>query len=200
MLTSATGHILWYDQVYSSGWPSRTTLDRAVRAALTRAPAGPATAAAAQRELAGSPAPLAALHQQASRLLGSTAALQARIKALRGYPIVINAWASWCTPCRSEFGLFANASAHYGRQVAFLGADTSDSPGDAQAFLAQHPVSYPSYQSTEPQLQSVLPGGVEGLPTTIFINPAGKVVDVHTGQYESQGTLDGDIDSYAFTG
>ena len=112
-------------------------------------PTGPGTAAAAQRELAGSPAPLAALHQQASRLLGSTAALQARIegKPLRGYPIVINAWASWCTPCRSEFGLFANASAHYGRQVAFLGADTSDSPSDAQSFLAQHPVSYPSYQS-----------------------------------------------------
>ncbi len=200
VLTSATGHILWYDQVYSSGWLSRTALDRAIRAALTRAPTGPSTAAAAQRELAGSPAPLAALHQQASRLLGSTAALQARIKALRGYPIVINAWASWCTPCRSEFGLFANASAHYGRQVAFLGADTSDSPSDAQSFLAQHPVSYPSYQSTEVALQPLLPGGLEGLPTTIYINRVGKVVNVHTGQYESQGTLDGDIDSFALTG
>jgi cytochrome oxidase Cu insertion factor (SCO1/SenC/PrrC family)/thiol-disulfide isomerase/thioredoxin len=200
VLTSATGHILWYDQVYGSGWLSHSGLDRAVRAALTQAPQGPANAAAAQRELVGSPAPLAALHQQARRLLGSTSALQVRIKGLRGYPIVINAWASWCIPCRSEFGLFANASAHYGRRVAFLGADTSDSPSDAQSFLAQHPVSYPSYQSTEPQLQSLLPGGLEGLPTTIYINRTGKVVDVHTGQYESQGTLDGDIDTYALAG
>ena len=61
-------------------------------------------------------------------------------------------------------------------------------------------MSYPSYQSTEPQLQALLPGGVEGLPTTIFINRAGKIVDVHTGQYESQGTLDGDIDTYGLTG
>jgi cytochrome oxidase Cu insertion factor (SCO1/SenC/PrrC family)/thiol-disulfide isomerase/thioredoxin len=197
VLTSAAGHILWYDQIYSSGWLSRSALDRAVRAALAQAPEAPASAAAARSELSGSPAPLAALHQQASRLLGAVSDLQARIRALRGYPIVVNSWASWCTPCRSEFGLFATASARYGRQVAFLGADTSDSPGDAQSFLAQHPVSYPSYQATEPQLQSLLPGGLEGLPTTIYINRAGKVVDVHTGQYDSQGSLDGDIDSDA---
>jgi hypothetical protein len=37
-------------------------------------------------------------------------------------------------------------------------------------------------------------------PTTIFINPAGKIVNVHTGEYESQGTLDGDLQSYALGG
>jgi len=40
------------------------------------------------------------------------------------------------------------ASVRYGRQVAFLGADTDDSASEAQAFLAKHPVSYPSYQNT----------------------------------------------------
>jgi len=200
VLTSSTGRILWYHEVYTSGVLSRPALDRDVRAALAHAPAPPASVAAAAHQLAGSPAPLAALHDQASQLLGSAQALQARIRTLRGYPVVINAWASWCTPCRSEFGLFASASAHYGRQVAFLGADTSDSSGDAQSFLAQHPVSYPSYQTTPPQLQSLLPGGLEGLPTTIYINRVGKVVYVHTGQYDSQGTLDSDIGTYALGG
>lgn len=199
VLTSPAGRILWYWEVSTSGWPSATALARDVRAALAPAPRHPADLAAARRELAGSPAPLAALHRQASRLLGTRQTLAARIRALRGYPIVINAWASWCTACQSEFGLFATASAHYGRDVAFLGADTSDySAGDARAFLAAHPVTYPSYQATYAELSPLAP--IPGLPTTIFINRAGKVADVHIGQYDSQGSLDGDVETYALGG
>jgi cytochrome c biogenesis protein CcmG, thiol:disulfide interchange protein DsbE len=131
-------------------------------------------------------------------VLGDQRALAARIRSLRGYPIVINAWASWCPACLSEFGLFATASARDGRQVAFLGADTDDSAGDARTFLAQHPISYPSYQATTTKLSSL--AVIEGLPTTIFINRAGKVVYVHSGQYVSQGTLDADIATYALDG
>jgi len=200
VLTSAAGRILWYWPVATSGWLSSPSLAAHVRAALARTPTMPTNAAAINHELAGSPPPLAALHSQASQVLGSQPALAARLASLRGYPIVINAWASWCSPCRAEFGLLAGAAARYGRRVAFLGADTSDSGGDARSFLARHPVSYPSYQTTLPQLGSILSGGLEGLPTTIFINRAGKVTHVHTGQYDSAGTLAGDIASYAIKG
>ena len=110
---------------------------------------------------------------------------------------MINAWASWCAPCRSEFGLFASASTRYGRQVAFLGADTDDSAGDARSFLTQHPVTYPSYQTTTTKISQIVPQGIQGLPTTIVINRTGKLAYVHTGQYSSQGILDGDIQTYA---
>ena len=197
MLTSSTGKVLWYDEPDTSGWPKTGQLETEVRQALTQAPAAPTSEAAAQRGLAGSPAPLARLHQRASRLLGGVSALAAEIKALRGYPIVVNIWASWCAPCQAEFNLFANASARYGRSVAFIGADYNDSSGDAQAFLRQHPVSYPSYSVSSGQLGELLPGGIQGTPTTVYITPTGRIYSIHTGQYESQGALDGDIHTYA---
>jgi thiol-disulfide isomerase/thioredoxin len=200
MVVSGTGQIAWYYSVAALGWPSTSVLITKVREALAYAAGPPASLAAAQAALAGSPAALTGVHHQASRLLGGEPALAARIRALRGYPIVINAWASWCTPCRSEFGLFAGASARFGRRVAFLGADTGDSSGDARAFLAQHPVSYPSYQTTIPNLTAIVPQGIAGLPTTIFVDRAGKLAYVHSGQYVSQGTLDGDIQTYALGG
>ena len=85
--------------------------------------------------------------------------------------------------------------------VAFLGVDTSDSTSDARAFLASHPVSYPSYQTASTsQFQGLLSQGLAGLPTTIFIDRSGKVSSVHTGQYDAQGSLDADINQYALGG
>jgi cytochrome oxidase Cu insertion factor (SCO1/SenC/PrrC family) len=146
---------------------------------------------AARAELAGSPASLAAIHGQAGQLLSSDASLSARVHALRGYPIIVNAWASWCPPCRSEFPLFGAAAARFGRRVAFLGVDTNDESGGARSFLARHPVSYPSYQSTSAGLGWL--ANIEAMPTTIFITPRGRVAEVHSGQYDTETTLTDDI-------
>ncbi len=198
VLTSATGQIVWVQEVYTAGWPSLTQLEKEVRAGLSKAPKAPTSERVAQRDLAGSPAPLAALHKQASQLLpGGALALYKRIHALHGYPVVVNIWASNCTPCQKEFGLFATASALYGPKVAFLGADNEDLAGDARGFLSGHRVSYPSYQTQTNDLSVMLTGGLEGTPTTVYIGANGKVLYVHIGQYLSQGVLDTDIQDYA---
>jgi cytochrome oxidase Cu insertion factor (SCO1/SenC/PrrC family)/thiol-disulfide isomerase/thioredoxin len=194
VLISPSGQFLWYRDVSVLGWPSRASLIRHVRVALARAPkAKPAPAGRPQ--IQGSPAALAALHAQAGELLGSGSLLTARLRALHGYPIVVNVWASWCPACQAEFSLFASASRRYGARVAFVGADTNDSTGDARTFLQRHSVSYPSYQTSTSGLGSV--ATIEGFPTTIFIDRTGRVIDVHTGQYSTQATLNSDIKTYA---
>lgn len=196
VLVSANGQILWRYDVSTSGWPTTAALARYVRSALAHpSPPPPKAVAAARRKLAGSPPVLAALHAQSGQELTGAGALTARLRELRGYPVVVNVWASWCTPCQAEFPLFAAASATYGRRVAFLGANVEDSPGSARSFLAEHPVSYPSYETS---LATLRPLALVGnLPTTIFIDSAGRVTHVHIGQYAAQGSLDEDVSSFA---
>ncbi len=201
VLTTATGHIAWYREVYTGGWPSLPALVSDVRGALSH-PAGGVTPDAIERELADSPAPLAALHDQAGEIVpGGQHGLDARIRALRGYPIVVNVWGSWCEPCQAEFGIFARASAYYGRRVAFLGADSNEaSQADGQQFLNGHHVSYPSYETTIESIQQLLPAGLEATPTTIYISRTGKITHVNIGQYAAQGALDHDIATYLLGG
>lgn len=120
-------------------------------------------------------------------------ALAVQLRGLRETPIVISAWASWCAPCRRQFPLLAVASARYGQRVAFLSVDVDDARGAARSFLARHPLNYPSFQATVAQLRSILPIALPGLPTTIFLNSAGRIFDVHTGAYTSPAALDHDI-------
>src|SRR5690349_17725735 len=83
--------------------------------------------ARAKQQLAGAPAPLAALHDQADELLpGGAAAFRARLRELRGHPVVINKWASWCGPCRAELPILQQVSTERGKQIAFVGLNARD--------------------------------------------------------------------------
>ena len=113
----------------AAGACSRCSSSAWCSSAAPRPPAAPSklTLAQMRARLAGSPAPLAALHAQADELLaGGLPALRARLAALRGTPVVVNKWASWCEPCRAEFGVFQRVSVAHGREVAFIGIDSGD--------------------------------------------------------------------------
>jgi thiol-disulfide isomerase/thioredoxin len=161
------------------------------------APTAQLTPAQMQTRLAGSPAPLAALHAQANELLsGGSAALRARLTALRGWPVVVNKWASTCEPCRAELGAFQRAAADLGRRVAFLGIDSGDIPRtNGLKLLRSFPVSYPSYYDPSGQT------GVEAtdssfIPVTVFYNSRGEKY-IHQGAYPSLAKLERDVERYA---
>lgn len=170
---------------------------------LTRSPAVTGTSppritlAQMRARLAGAPQPLAALHSQASDILpGGLTALRARLAALRGHPIVINKWASWCAPCRAEFGAFQQASVAQGRQVAFIGIDSGDSSrGDAAAFLRSHPVSYPSYYDRTGAAGTAITES-SFTPVTVFYDSGGHQY-IHQGPYPSAAKLEHDVRRYA---
>jgi cytochrome c biogenesis protein CcmG, thiol:disulfide interchange protein DsbE len=155
------------------------------------------TLAQMRTRLAGSPEALAVLHAQAGEILsGGLPALRARLAALRGTPLVINKWASWCEPCRSEFGAFQRVSVSRGRQVAFLGIDSGDaSRGAALAFLRSFPVSYPSYYDPSGQAGEAVTDS-SFTPVTVFYNRSGGVF-IHQGPYPSVAKLEQDVRRYA---
>jgi cytochrome c biogenesis protein CcmG, thiol:disulfide interchange protein DsbE len=169
-------------------------------ASSTRAPAEAPlrlTLAQMRTRLTGSPVPLTALHAQADELLpGGAGALRARLATLRGRPVVINKWASWCEPCRAELGAFQRASVNLGRVVAFIGIDSGDSRrAEALHFLRAFPVSYPSYYDQSATLGFAITDSTF-TPVTVFYDRHGGQY-IHQGPYPSQAKLEQDVRRYA---
>jgi thiol-disulfide isomerase/thioredoxin len=151
----------------------------------------------AAKALAGSPAPLGKLHAQAGELLdGGAGAYRQRLAALRGYPVVVNKWASWCGPCRSEFPFFEKVSREQGKKVAFLGVNSSDNDASAKDFYSQFDMSYPSYKDADSHIAQVF-NGVAAFPVTVFYDAHGRQRYLHQGGYTSEQRLRDDIRRYA---
>ena len=146
------------------------------------------------------PQALQRIRSDANQLLdGGADAFRARLASLRGHPVVVNQWASWCGPCQYEFPFFERLARRYGDRVAFLGVDSKDSRPAARRFLARHPVPFPHYFDPEGSVARVFRGG-RAFPTTAFYDAAGRLVNTHSGAYASEAKLDDDIRRYALDG
>lgn len=161
-----------------------------------REPPGPSLAKA-REQLRGAPAPLAALHDQSSQLLGGGKdAFARRLRELRGYPVVVNKWGSWCAPCRAEFPHLQRQAVKQGKRVAFLGVDGQDNEANARKFLRRYPVAYPSYVDGDLSIAKSF-GAVQGFPSTVFYDRRGKIAYVKQGSYPDEAALARDIRRYA---
>ncbi|MFL5891972.1 MAG: TlpA family protein disulfide reductase [Solirubrobacterales bacterium] len=147
--------------------------------------------------LAGAPKPLARLYSHGDVLVtAGTQAFQAQLDAVRGYPVVVNKWVSWCGPCREEFPYLQRLSARFGKRVAFIGVDANDSNAAARTFLGEFPLPYPSFTDPDQDISRLL-GATAGFPATAFYDRSGQRVFVRQGQYASQADFATDIRHYA---
>jgi cytochrome c biogenesis protein CcmG, thiol:disulfide interchange protein DsbE len=147
--------------------------------------------------LTGAPPPLVAIRDEANELLdGGADAFDRRLEELRGTPVVVNKWASWCGPCRLEFPFFQSQAAERGAEIAFLGVDSNDSEAAARDFLEQLPLPYPSYVDPDSKIAAELKAPV-AFPATAFYDRSGELVYTHAGPYTEDSDLAADINRYA---
>jgi cytochrome c biogenesis protein CcmG/thiol:disulfide interchange protein DsbE len=101
------------------------------------------------------------------------------LRELRGYPVVINFWASWCGPCKDEAPrLDASSRAHRGR-VIFLGIDVQDFESDARRFLRRFDTPYVSVRDGGGSTYDDY--GLTGVPETYWLDARGRIVAHYAG-------------------
>lgn len=108
---------------------------------------------------------------------------------IRGTPVLVNIWASWCGPCREEAPLLAAAHDEYGDRVQFIGVDILDERTSARAFMREFGWTYPSVFDASGAIRDGL--GLLGQPVTLFYDADGNLVDRWLGPLSREALTSG---------
>jgi thiol-disulfide isomerase/thioredoxin len=113
------------------------------------------------------------------------------LRQLRGTPVVVNLWGSWCPPCNAEAPLLRDAHARFGDRVQFLGIDIEDSVPAARGFIRRYGWTFPSIR--DPDFPSAFrPGlGFAAQPNTLFYDVSGRVASSWQGPLTPDGLREG---------
>jgi cytochrome c biogenesis protein CcmG/thiol:disulfide interchange protein DsbE len=103
---------------------------------------------------------------------------------LRGRPVVLNFWASWCDPCKDEAPEFARVARKLGSGVRFIGVDMLDGREEARAFVKRYGIPYGAVRDARGVVAKRY--GVTGVPETAFIDAGGRLVGHYIGAFDGQ--------------
>ena len=100
-----------------------------------------------------------------------------------GKPVIVNAWASWCTYCREEMPLFEKAYQQYGTKIDFMMVDLADGRQETvqagKAFISEKGYTFPVLFDTGGSLSSAY--NISGIPVTLFVRADGSLLKKHEG-------------------
>lgn len=108
-----------------------------------------------------------------------------------GKPLVVNFWASWCTPCRAEMPAFDKVAARMGDKVTIIGVTDEDDHAASKKAAKAAGVSYPLLVDTDQVLMSSV--GITNLPGTVFVDEDGTIIGRHFGAL-TEGQLTKEIE------
>lgn len=103
---------------------------------------------------------------------------------LRGTPVIVNIWASWCAPCRTETPLLVRAWEQHVGEVMILGVNSKDGAASAMAFMDDFKVTYPNVFDVTGEIRGRL--GLRGFPTTYVFDAQGMLVTSIVGALTEQ--------------
>ncbi len=110
-----------------------------------------------------------------------------KLSELRGKPLLINVWASWCGPCRAEMGSLERLARRYaGKQFNVIGISTDDDADAAAAFIQQAQITFDNYLDRKLQLENML--GANAIPLTVLVDAKGRVVQKIRGSRQWDNT------------
>lgn len=125
--------------------------------------------------------------------LMSTDGETVRLSDLRGRPVIVNFWASWCVPCIEEFPLLRDAAERHAEDdLAIVGVVFDDGPETASAFMEEHGGTWPALLDPDASVASAY--AVFGPPETYFIGRDGRIVARQIGQF-SERSLEDKLDA-----
>jgi len=98
------------------------------------------------------------------------------LRELRGTPVALNFWASWCVPCKEEAPTLERAWRQQARPrgVLLLGLDMQDVTSDARSFMRHYAIDYPNIRDPTDEVARTY--GATGVPETFFISASGQIV------------------------
>lgn len=111
---------------------------------------------------------------------------------LRGRPVILNFWATWCGPCRAEMPALQAAYERYGEDLLVVGVDQGEEEAVVGPFLDEFGIGFPILMDGDMAVGREY--RILGLPTTFFIDSQGIIRGVHAGEINSAILAEGIVD------